>query len=121
MRQQVRTILIAAALSLSASHATSESVYSPNYFMQLSALGLEREAFLYALTWSAKNNVDAETAVANALIEGIGVESNPKAAIAVVCRSRAMSDFDRRKFLIQANMRLVGKTELPLRCASDRG
>lgn len=121
MRQQVRTILIAAALSLSASHATSDSVYSPNYFMQLSAIGLEREAFLYALTWSAKNNVDAETAVANALIEGIGVEANPKAAVAVVCRSRAMSDFERRKFLIQANMRLVGKTELPLRCASDRG
>lgn len=96
-------------------------MYSPNYFVQLSALGLEREAFLYALTWSAKNNVDAETAVANALIEGIGVEANPKAAIAVVCRSRAMSDFDRRKFLIQAHLRLAGQTELPIRCTSDKG
>ena len=112
-------ILIAAALSLSASHAASENAYSPNYFLQLSALGLEREAFLYALTWAGQSNSDAETAAANALIEGIGVEASPKAAIAIVCRSRAMSDFDKRKFLIQANLRLVGETELPLRCATE--
>lgn len=65
----MRAILIAAALSLSASHAASESVYSPNYFRQLSALGLEREAFLYALTWAGQYNSDAENAAANALIE----------------------------------------------------
>lgn len=87
--------------------------------MQLTALGLEREAFQYALTWAGQYNSDAESAAANALIEGIGVEVNPKAAIAIVCRSRTMSDFDRRKFLIQANLRLVGETQLPLRCAAD--
>ena len=117
----MRTILIAAALSLSASQATSESVYSPSYFMQLTALGLEREAFQYALTWAGHYNSDAESAAANALIEGIGVEVNPKAAIAIVCRSRTISDFDRRKFMIQANLRLAGQTELPIRCSSDGG
>lgn len=117
----MRTILFATALSLSASYASAESAYSPNYFMQLTALGLEREAFQYALTWAGQYNSDAESAAANALIEGIGVEVNPKAAIAIVCRSRTMSDFDRRKFLIQANLRLAGQTELPISCSSDGG
>ena len=117
----MRTILIAAALSLSASHAASENAYSPNYFLQLTALGLEREAFQYALTWAGQYNSDAESAAASALIEGIGVEVNPKAAIAIVCRSRTISDFDRRKFMIQANLRLAGQTELPISCSSDGG
>jgi len=115
----VRKILIAAVLSLSASHAASEHAYSPNYFIQLSELGLEREAFLYALTWAGQYDSDAEMAAVNALIEGIGVEVNPEAAITIVCRSQTMPEFDRRKFLIQANLRLVGQTELPLECASQ--
>jgi hypothetical protein len=115
----VKKIILLAALLLSASHAASENAYSPNYFIQLSALGLEREAFLYALTWAGKYNTDAETAAANALIEGIGVEVNPEAAIAIVCRSKTMPEFDRRKVLVQANLRLVGQTELPIRCNSQ--
>jgi hypothetical protein len=115
----MKSIVFAATFSIFSSHAAAEISYNPNFYTQLSELGLEHEAFMYALAWAGAYNSDAETTVANALLDGIGVEANPKAAIAIVCRSLSMQEFERRKILIQANLRLVGKTNTPLRCEAS--
>jgi hypothetical protein len=84
-------LVIAIALAASTAPALAEPRYSASYFNDLRALGLEREAFLYALNWAASSDPDAESAVSYALLDGKGVDANPMAAIALACRSTSMA------------------------------
>jgi hypothetical protein len=113
----MKPILMAAAFAALAVPAASEPSYNPNFYKQLNTLGLEREAFLYALRWAGDANSEAELAVARALLDGIGVEENPMAAAAIACRSRKIEEWEVHKVLLQANLRLMGKAEGTLKCA----
>lgn len=55
-------------------------------------------------------------AVAYALLDGIGVEENPMAAIVIALRSNDISEFELGKIIVKANLRLVGRVEYPVRC-----
>lgn len=93
--------------------------FSPQFMSELQAMGLEHEAFLYALRWAANYDAEAEIVVANALIGGAGVDANPLAAIQFVCGDRAMSAYDRRKLVIKANTRMVGNAVGAARCKNN--
>lgn len=113
----MKPILMAAAVAAFATPALAEPAYNPHFYKQLSTLGLEREAFLYALRWAGDANSEAEHAVARALLDGIGVEENPMAAAAIACRSRKIEEWEVHKILLQANLRLLGKAEGTMKCA----
>ena len=113
----MKPILIAAALAALAAPALAEPAYNPNFYKQLTTLGLEREAFLYALRWAGDANSEAELAVARALLDGIGVEENPMAAAAIACRSRKIEEWEVHKILLQANLRLMGKVDGQVECS----
>lgn len=113
----MKPILMAAALAALAVPALAEPAYNPTFYSELIALGLEREAFLYALRWAGDANSEAELAVARALLDGIGVEENPIAAIAIVCRSRTLDERDRSRLVVHANMRLIGEMDGQVKCA----
>jgi hypothetical protein len=87
---------------------------------ELQEMGLEHEAFLYALRWAANYDPKAEIVVANSLIDGTGVDANPLAAIQFVCGDRAMTAYARRKLVIKANMRMVGNVAGAVRCESNQ-
>jgi hypothetical protein len=87
----MKPIMMAVAFAALAAPAVAEPAYDPSFYNQLSALGLEREAFLYAFRWASDGITDAEIAVAYALLDGIGVEENPIAAIVIACRSKDIS------------------------------
>lgn len=86
----------------------AEVNYNSSFYGELLGLGLEREAFLYALQWAALSNPEAEHAVAYAFLEGTGVDANPAAAIAFACGPRSIDALELHKLLIRANLRLVG-------------
>ena len=110
----IRALLVA---TLVAAPAKAQEIdFSPMFMGELQAMGLEHEAFLYALRWAANYDPDAEIVVANALIDGTGVDANPLAAIQFVCGDRAMSAYARRKLVIKANMRMVGAETGAVRC-----
>lgn len=113
----MKPILMAAAFAVVAVPAASEPSYNATFYSELIAIGLEREAFLYALRWAGDANSEAELEVAQALLNGIGVEENPIAAIAIVCRSRTLDEWDRSRLVVQANMRLIGEVDGPVKCA----
>ena len=73
---------------------------------------------MYALGLAGDADHYAETVVAYALVDGIGVDANPLAAITIACQSVQIDDFERRKILVIANMRLAGISDVPARCAS---
>ena len=100
----IRALLVAAIFAAPAK--AQEIDFSQKFMNELQAMGLEHEAFLYALRWAANYDADAEIVVANALIDGAGVDANPLAAIQFVCGDRAMSAYERRKLIIKANLRL---------------
>jgi hypothetical protein len=50
------------------------------------------------------------------LLDGIGVEENPMAAIVIACRSDDISEFELGKIIVKANMRLLGRVEYPVWC-----
>lgn len=104
----VRALVLAALFAAPAN--AQEIDFSPKFMNELQEMGLEHEAFLYALRWAANYDPDAEIIVANALIDGAGVDANPFAAIQFVCGDRAMSAYDRRKLVIKANLRMAGDT-----------
>ena len=114
----MKPILLAAVLAVCAVPVAAEPSYNHDFYLQLSSTGLEREAFLYALGWAGDADPYAETVVAYALMDGIGVEANPVAAITIACQSVNIDDFERRKILVIANMRLAGVTDVPARCTS---
>jgi hypothetical protein len=113
----MKPILMAAAFAALAVPAASEPSYNPAFYSELVALGLEREAFLYALRWAGDANSEAEHTVARALLDGIGVEENPMAAISIACRSRTFDEWERSKLVLQANLRLAGKITGQVQCA----
>lgn len=110
----IRALLMVA---LFAAPAKAEEIdFSQKFMSELQAMGLEQEAFLYALRWAANYDAEAEIVVANALIDGAGVDANPLAAIQFVCGDRAMSAFARRKLVIKANMRMADEGQKIARC-----
>ena len=113
----MKQILLAAVLAACAGPVAAEPSYNHDFYLQLSNTGLEREAFLYALGWAGDADPYAETVVAYALVDGISVEANPLAAITIACQSVHIDDFERRKILVIANMRLAGINDDPARCA----
>ena len=110
----IRALLVAALLAAPAK--AQEIDFSQKFMNELRGMGLEHEAFLYALRWAANYDAEAEIIVANALIEGAGVDANPLAAIQFVCGDRAMSAYDRRKLVIKANMRMADEGQKIARC-----
>lgn len=112
----MKPIVMAAVLVTSAAPAAAEPVYDAAYYEQLTELGLEREAFLYAFRWAGDGITEAEIAVAYALLDGIGVEENPMAAIVIACRSKDLSELELGKIIVKANLRLVGSAVGTIRC-----
>ena len=117
----MKQILVAAVLAVCVVPVAAEPSYNHDFYLQLSNTGLEREAFLYALGWAGDADPYAENVVAYALVDGIGVEANPLAAITIACQSVQIDDFERRKILVIANMRLAGISDDPARCTSADG
>lgn len=110
----VRALVLAALFAAPAK--AHEIDFSQKFMNELQAIGLEHEAFLYALRWAANYDADAEIVVANALIDGAGVDANPLAAIQFVCGDRAMSAYERRKLVIRANLRTADRIDGIVRC-----
>lgn len=73
----MKQIMLAAVLAVCAVPVAAGPSYNHDFYLQLSNTGLEREAFLYALGWAGDADPYAETVVAYALVDGIGVEANP--------------------------------------------
>ncbi|WP_439507293.1 hypothetical protein [Yoonia sp.] len=117
----MKPIVLAVALAAMATPVLAEPAYDAAYYDQLTGVGLEREAFLYAFRWASDGSTDAEIAVAYALLDGFGVEENPIAAIVIACRSKDISEFELGKIIVKANLRLVGSVEYPVRCGVDGG
>jgi hypothetical protein len=113
----MKPIVLAVALAAMATPVLAEPAYDPSFYIELSELGLEREAFLYAFRWAGDGITDAEIAVAYALLDGIGVEENPMAAIVIACRSNDFSEFELGKIIVKANLRLVGSAVGTMKCA----
>ena len=114
----MKQILVAAVLAVCVVPVAAEPSYNHDFYLQLSNTGLEREAFLYALGWAGDADPYAENVVAYALVDCIGVDANPLAAINIACQSVQIDDFERRKILVIANMRMAGVTDVPARCTS---
>ena len=112
--------MMAVALAAMATPVLAEPAYDAAYYEQLTGLGLEREAFLYAFRWASDGITDAEIAVAYALLDGIGVEENPMAAVVIACRSNDITEFEQRKIIIKANLRMTDKVIGTVRCENDR-
>jgi hypothetical protein len=113
----IKPIILATFVAVTALPVAAEPSYNHDFYVQLSTAGLEREAFIYALGWAGDADPDAETVVAYALLDGIGVEANPLAAITIACKSVQIDDFERRKIFVTANMRLAGTKDVPARCS----
>lgn len=113
----MKPIVLAVALAAMATPAAAEPAYDAAYYDQLTGLGLEREAFLYAFRWAGDGITGAEIAVAYALLDGIGVEENAMTAIVIACRSNDISEFELRKIIVKANLRLIGSEVGTIQCA----
>lgn len=112
----MKQILFAVAFALFAMPVSAEQTYSPAFYREMQKLGLEREAFLYALQWAANEDPQAEISVANALLDGLGVDPDPVAAITFVCGSRSIDETEVRKLLIRVNLRVIGTYAERLTC-----
>lgn len=99
--------------------AEAETQFTPDFYNLLKENGSTEQAFNYALAWAGSSNQEAETAVAYALLDGIGVEPNPYVAIAMACRSTTMDEFDVSRILIQGNLRLAKKDFQPIKCDDE--
>lgn len=96
--------------------ASAETHFNPDFYNLLKENGSTEQAFNYALAWAGSSSQEAETAVAYALLDGIGVKPNPYVAIAMACRSKTMDEFDVSRILIQGNLRLAKKDFQPIKC-----
>ncbi len=99
--------------------AAAETHFNPDFYKLLKENGSTEQAFNYALAWAGSSSQEAETAVAYALLDGIGVEPNPYVAIAMACRSTMMDEFDVSRILIQGNLRLAKKDFQPIKCDDE--
>lgn len=99
--------------------ASAETQFNSDFYNLLKENGSTELAFDYALAWAGSSNQEAETAVAYALLDGIGVEPNPYVAIAMACRSKTMDAFDVSRILIKGNLRLAKKDFQPIKCDDE--
>lgn len=111
-----KTLFAAAVMALPIS-TYAEQIYDPSFHEELHELGLEREAFLYALQWAAGADPEAGRAVAYALLGGKGVDPAPEIGISFACKPNVMDDFELRRFLITANLRLIGSGSEKITCS----
>ena len=107
------TFIIAA---IGTTGACAEARYNTNFHLELKSVGLEREAFLYALNWAGAAYAKAEIDMMQSIIDGQGVEANPEAAIALACGSRLMSKNIRNQLVAIANLRLASRNFEPIKC-----
>ena len=107
------TFIIAA---IGTTGACAEARYDTNFHLELKSVGLEREAFLYALNWAGAADPKAEFDMVQSIIDGQGVEANPEAAIALACGSRSMSKNARNQLVTIANLRLASRNFEPIKC-----
>ena len=115
----MRVFLTFLMLVIGATSAAAKEKYNTGFMAELKSLGLEREAFLYALNWAGAGHSLAERHVVEALIDGKGVEPNPKAAIALACRSQIMAEYDRHRLVLFANLRLTNGDTDPVQCEKN--
>ena len=94
----------------------AEARYDTKVHPELNWVGLQREAFLYALNWAGAADAKAEIDMMQSIIDGQGVEANPEAAIALACGSRLMSKNIRNKLVTIANLRLASRNFEPIKC-----
>ena len=94
----------------------AEARYDTKVNPELNWVGLEREAFLYALNWAGAADAKAEIDMMQSIIDGQGVEANPEAAIALTCGSRLMSKNIRNQRVTIANLRLDSRNFEPIKC-----
>ena len=112
----MRVLLTFIILAIGSTAAFAEDRYNSHLQLELKSLGLEREAFLYALHWAGAEDPNAEFDMVQSLIDGQGVEPNAKAAIALACGSRVMSKHARGRLVTLANLRLASRSFDPIRC-----
>ena len=94
----------------------AEARYDTKVHPELNWVGLEREAFLYALNWAGAADAKAEIDMMQSIIDGQGVEANPEAAIPLTCGSRLMSKNIRNQRVTIANLRLASRKFEPITC-----
>ena len=94
----------------------AEARYDTKVHPELNWVGLQREAFLYALNWASAADAKAEIDMMQSIIDGQGVEANPEAAIALACGSRSMSKNARNQLVTIANLRLASRNFEPIKC-----
>jgi hypothetical protein len=111
----MRSSLIFVLCLASATTAAAES-YNPSYAQLLRDTGLLPEAYHYNLLWAGEGYEEAQIALVDALIEGLGTDPNPRAAVALLC-SFDIHEFGKSKLLIRANLRLSTEAGYePLKC-----
>ena len=94
----------------------AEARYDTKVHPELNWVGLQREAFLYALNWAGAADAKAEIDMMQSIIDGQGVEANPEAAIASACGSRLMSKNIRNQLVAIANLRLASRNFELIKC-----
>jgi len=94
----------------------AEARYDTKVHPELNWVGLQREAFLYALNWAGAADAKAEIDMMQSIIDGQGVEASPEAAIALACGSRLMSKNIRNQLVAIANLRLASRNFEPIKC-----
>lgn len=112
----MKQILFGAALAAVTTSVSAETSFKPEFYQELQNIGLEQEAFLYALRWAADADPHAEYLVANSLLDGVGIDPDPVAAINFVCGPRSIDEIEVRKLLIRANLRLIGSGLAKMTC-----
>lgn len=113
-----RCSAVLTALAIANASMASEG-YNLSYAQLLRDTGLLPEAYHYNLLWAGEGYEEAQIALVDALIEGLGTEPNPRAAIALLC-SFDIDEFEKSKLLILANLRLSTEAGYePLRCTAS--
>ena len=112
----MKQIFFAAALAAAPTTGSAAPSFKPEFYQELQNIGLEQEAFLYALRWAADADPYAEYVVAYALLDGVGIDPDPVAAINFVCGPRSIDEIEVHKLMIRANLRLVGSGLEKMKC-----
>ena len=114
-----RCSAVVIALGIASATIAAAESYNPSYAQLLRDTGLLTEAYQYSLIWSGQGDEQAQMALIDALIEGLGTDPNPRAAVALLC-SFDMDEFEKSKLLIRANLRLSTEAGYePLKCQSS--
>lgn len=114
-----RCSAVVVALGIASATTAAAEGYNLSYAQLLRDTGLLNEAYQYSLIWSGQGDEQAQIALIDALIEGLGTDPNPRAAVALLC-SFDMDEFEKSKLLIRANLRLSTEAGYePLKCQSS--